>query len=182
MPPKRKLRACDQGSSCKYLHEHQHISEFSHGEESDALADRAKKRKETAWKLTEGQRLGVGVPRDTQRRDTQRTTNTSSSRGSLLEKPKSSAEAARAAAISRLGGKSVSHANDLDEASAEDSRCQKRPLHESNSSFSSGDGSRATGDGTPSWCCPACTFSNHGILPACEVCGSQRKTKPGRKK
>jgi hypothetical protein len=58
--PRRKLRPCPEGAGCKYIHEHQHTGEFSHGDASDKLAAKAAKTKATAWKSGQGQTLGRG--------------------------------------------------------------------------------------------------------------------------
>jgi|AntAceMinimDraft_1070359.scaffolds.fasta_scaffold325040_2 hypothetical protein len=42
--PKRK--PCPKGRACKFQDEHQHTSEYDHGDASDVLAAKTKKRKE----------------------------------------------------------------------------------------------------------------------------------------
>ena len=104
MPRGKKKKPCPEGAKCRFQHEHQHIAEYSHGDESEKIAERKKLRAANEWKRSKGHVLGSSRPSKSVKRPRALGISTGYTLGcgtSSSSKPQNSSEAAREAAILR---------------------------------------------------------------------------------
>ena len=103
MPRGKKKKPCPEGAKCRFQHEHQHIAEYSHGDESEKIAERKKLRAANEWKHSKGHVLGSSRPSKSVKGPRALGISTGYTGGgtSSSSKPQNSSEAAREAAILR---------------------------------------------------------------------------------